>query len=140
MTVGVELERLKPDARVRLPGQGEVVTLIRVASGPFWEFFYDGPSGTGKCFLAEAELAGIEVVDELDELRFDGMPAVGRREAQGTGGTLGATGMGGEPGFWAMARTLGELLPDGNRERTMLLGLTGNRAPVGGSSEIVGDH
>lgn len=40
---------------------------------------------------------------------------------------LGATGMGVEPGFWAMARTLGELLPDGNRERTMLLGLTGNR-------------
>lgn len=40
---------------------------------------------------------------------------------------LGATGMGAEPGFWAMARALGEVLPDGDRERTMLLGLTGNR-------------
>jgi adenine-specific DNA methylase len=40
---------------------------------------------------------------------------------------LGATGMGVEPGFWAMARALGEVLPDGNKERTMLLGLTGNR-------------
>lgn len=40
---------------------------------------------------------------------------------------LGATGMGVEPGFWAAARALGEMLPDGNRERTMLLGLTGNR-------------
>lgn len=40
---------------------------------------------------------------------------------------LGATGMGVEPGFWAMARALAEVLPDGNRERTMLLGLTGNR-------------
>ena len=40
---------------------------------------------------------------------------------------LGATGMGVEPGFWAMARALAELLGDGNRERTMLLGLTGNR-------------
>lgn len=40
---------------------------------------------------------------------------------------LGATGMGVEPGFWAMARALGEILPDGDRERTMLLGLTGNR-------------
>jgi adenine-specific DNA methylase len=40
---------------------------------------------------------------------------------------LGATGMGIEPGFWAVARTLAEALPDGNKERTMLLGLTGNR-------------
>ena len=40
---------------------------------------------------------------------------------------LGATGMGVEPGFWATARALAEVLPDGNKERTMLLGLTGNR-------------
>jgi hypothetical protein len=40
---------------------------------------------------------------------------------------LGATGMGVEPGFWATARALAEILPDGTKERTMLLGLTGNR-------------
>lgn len=40
---------------------------------------------------------------------------------------LGATGAGMEPGFWSMARALGETLPEGNKERTMLLGLTGNR-------------
>lgn len=40
---------------------------------------------------------------------------------------LGATGMGVEPGFWAMARALAQVLPDGNKERTMLLGLSGNR-------------
>jgi adenine-specific DNA methylase len=40
---------------------------------------------------------------------------------------LGATGMGAEPGFWASASLLAEVLPEGNRERTMLLGLTGNR-------------
>jgi len=40
---------------------------------------------------------------------------------------LGATGMGIEPGFWALARALAEILPDDNRERTLLLGLTGNR-------------
>jgi putative DNA methylase len=40
---------------------------------------------------------------------------------------LGTTGMGAEPGFWSMARVLAEILPDGDRERTMLLGLTGNR-------------
>ena len=47
-----------------------------------------------------------------------------RRELEGV---LGATGMGAEPGFWSMARALAEVLPDGDRERTMLLGLTGNR-------------
>jgi adenine-specific DNA methylase len=47
-----------------------------------------------------------------------------RRELEGL---LGVTGMGAEPGFWSMARTLAEVLPDGDRERTMLLGLTGNR-------------
>lgn len=40
---------------------------------------------------------------------------------------LGATGMGGEPSFWAAGRALAETLPDGSKERTMLLGLTGNR-------------
>lgn len=40
---------------------------------------------------------------------------------------LGATGMGAEPRFWATATAIAESLPDGNRERTMLLGLTGNK-------------
>jgi len=40
---------------------------------------------------------------------------------------LGATGMGIEPSFWATARALTEILPDGDKERTMLLGLGGNR-------------
>jgi putative DNA methylase len=47
-----------------------------------------------------------------------------RRELEAV---LGATDAGTEPGFWAMARALAEILPDGDRERTMLLGLTGNR-------------
>ena len=49
----------------------------------------------------------------------------GRRRELET--VLGATGAGMEPGFWAMARALAQILPDGDRERTMLLGLTGNR-------------
>ena len=40
---------------------------------------------------------------------------------------LGDTGMGGSTAFWSLARALGEVLPVGNRERTMLLGLTGNQ-------------
>lgn len=43
---------------------------------------------------------------------------------------LGATGMGEQHGFWAMARALAQILPDGNRERTMLLGLTSNQEPL----------
>ncbi len=47
---------------------------------------------------------------------------------------LGATGMGVEPGFWAAASLLAEVLPEGNRERTMLLGLTGNRDALAGAA------
>ncbi len=40
---------------------------------------------------------------------------------------LGESRAGTEPGFWALAAAVAETLPDGNRERTMLLGLTANR-------------
>jgi putative DNA methylase len=43
---------------------------------------------------------------------------------------LGATGLGVEPSFWGTARALAETLPDGSKERTMLLGLTGNRDAI----------
>lgn len=49
----------------------------------------------------------------------------GRRRELET--VLGATGAGTEPGFWSMAGALAQILPDGDRERTMLLGLTGNK-------------
>jgi hypothetical protein len=35
--------------------------------------------------------------------------------------------MGTEPTFWSTARVLAEVLPEGDKERTMLLGLTGSR-------------
>jgi adenine-specific DNA methylase len=40
---------------------------------------------------------------------------------------LGATGAGNEPAFWAMASAIAQALPDGDRERTMLLGLSGSQ-------------
>jgi putative DNA methylase len=40
---------------------------------------------------------------------------------------LGETGAGMEPSFWAMTRALAEILPGGNKERMMLLGLDSNR-------------
>lgn len=59
-----------------------------------------------------------------------------RRELEGL---LGATGMGAEPGFWSLARTLAEVLPDGDRERTMLLGLTGNREAIAAAAARAAD-
>jgi superfamily II DNA/RNA helicase len=72
--LAVDLERLKPTARVRFPMRDEVVTLVAVTPGPFWEFFFDGPSGPGKHILAESELSGIELVEATGALRFDGDP------------------------------------------------------------------
>lgn len=48
---------------------------MAVNPGPFWEFYFDGPSGPGKHVLAESELDGIEVIETIDELVFDGDPA-----------------------------------------------------------------
>jgi hypothetical protein len=72
--LAADVERLQQGAQVRFPGRDEVVSLIAVRSGPFWEFYFDGPSGPGKHVLAEAELAGIEVIEAPSELRFDGDP------------------------------------------------------------------
>ena len=43
---------------------------------------------------------------------------------------LAASGMGDDDGFWALATALAEVLPDGEKERTMLLGLTGRRDDI----------
>ncbi|MDH6624285.1 hypothetical protein M2271_002087 [Streptomyces sp. LBL] len=40
---------------------------------------------------------------------------------------LGASGAGTEPAFWALVTAVTQLLPEGSRERTLLLGLGGNR-------------
>lgn len=72
--MGVDLDRLRPDARVRFPGSADVVTLVRVTGGPFWEFFFDGPAGPGKRVLGEEELEGIELIEELGQLPFDADP------------------------------------------------------------------
>ncbi len=44
--------------------------------------------------------------------------------------SLASTGFAEEPGFWATARAVAESLPDGNRERTMLINLLGGRDQV----------
>ena len=44
--------------------------------------------------------------------------------------------MGMEPAFWSMARALAEVLPEGDKERTMLLGLAGTGRPVPGGRKV----
>ena len=62
-------------ARVRLPGDGEVVTLVQVQEGPFWEFvFRDGLGALDEVTLAEDEIPGIEVVSSSAAPSFDGDP------------------------------------------------------------------
>lgn len=72
--MSIDLDRLAPGAQVRFPGSNEVVRLVAVKSGPFWEFHFDGPSGPDRKILAESELDGIQISDEPEELRFDGDP------------------------------------------------------------------
>jgi len=47
---------------------------------------------------------------------------------------LSSTGVGNEPAFWAAANALAQVLPDGDRERTMLLGLAGNSDALAGAA------
>jgi hypothetical protein len=58
-----DLARLVPGARLVLPGSDEEVRLLTVTAGPFYDLFYEGPSGLGRVTLAEDELASIRVVD-----------------------------------------------------------------------------
>ena len=51
---------------------------------------------------------------------------------------LGETGMGASSAFWSLAGALAEVLPDGNRERTLLLGLTGNQENLSAGAAKLG--
>ncbi len=86
-------------------------------------------SGSNFSVLGPAERKGMKLASspsmvDVIHLACQLWDAGRRRELEEL---LGATGMGVEPGFWATARALAEVLPDGTKERTMLLGLTGNR-------------
>jgi hypothetical protein len=72
--VAVDVEQLKPDARVRFPGHSEPVTLVAVKPGPFYDFFFIGPTGPDRITLAEDELGGVEIVEVVSTLPFDGDP------------------------------------------------------------------
>jgi superfamily II DNA or RNA helicase len=72
--MSIDVERLQPGIRVRLPGLTEPVTLVSVHPGEFWQFYFEGSSGADKRVLTESELGSIEILDAPSELLFDGDP------------------------------------------------------------------
>lgn len=53
---------------------------------------------------------------------------------------LSETGVAGDQAFWSMARALAEVLPEGERERTMLLGLTGSQDSLTQAADVASTH
>ena len=51
---------------------GEAVTLVSVKPGPFYDFVFIGSDGPDQLTLSEDELGGIELVETIEELPFDG--------------------------------------------------------------------
>lgn len=79
-----------------------------------------GPDERKGLKLAEGNPGVVDVLHKACQLWDSG----GRRELEAM---LAESGMVTEASFWALARALAEVLPEGDRERTMLLGLTGNQ-------------
>lgn len=79
-----------------------------------------GPDERKGMKLAEGNPEVIDVLHRACQLWDAGR----RKELEAL---LADTGMVNEASFWALARALAEVLPEGDRERTMLLGLTGNQ-------------
>ena len=70
----IDLSRLKPGARIRLPGRSDVVQLIAATPGPFWDLVFEGPGGLGKVTLAEGELGRVRVEEESTHVPLDADP------------------------------------------------------------------
>lgn len=75
---GIDLDRLSPGTRLRLPGSGTLVELLHVRPGTFWELTYRGEDGPGVLTLAEDELDQLELVKEPDRGAFDTDPRLFR--------------------------------------------------------------
>jgi superfamily II DNA or RNA helicase len=70
----IDVGRLKPGARIRVPGRSDVVQLIAATPGPFWDLVFDGPDGLGKLTLAEGELGVVSVEEEATHVPLDADP------------------------------------------------------------------
>ena len=61
--MGTDPIDLKPDTRVRFPGDRDVVVLVQVKPGPYWDFVFRTPDGRLLSItLDETEVSDIEIV------------------------------------------------------------------------------
>lgn len=73
--MGADPDDLKPDTRVRFPGDPDVVTLVQVKPGAYWDFVYRTADGRLLGItLDEVEVSDIEVVAVDSAPTFDGDP------------------------------------------------------------------
>lgn len=107
--------------------EGPTGLAVRTASG----FSLRGPDDRRGLKLGHSPM----VVDILHEacLLWDG----GRRRELEL--LLSDTGMADDRAFWSLARALAEVLPDGDRERTILLGLTGSQDAISSAAAKAGN-
>jgi hypothetical protein len=72
---GADPDDLKPDTRVRFPGDRAVVSLVQVRPGAYWDFVYrTADGGLIGITLDESEVGDIEIVSTDSAPTFDGDP------------------------------------------------------------------
>jgi superfamily II DNA or RNA helicase len=73
--VGADPDDLKPDTRVRFPGDPDIVSLVQVKPGAYWDFvFRTADGGLIGVTLDESEVGDIEVVSTDSAPTFEGDP------------------------------------------------------------------
>lgn len=73
--MGADPNDLKPDTRVRFPGDPDVVSLVQVKPGAYWDFVVRTPDGGLLAItLDESEVGDIEIVSTDSAPTFEGDP------------------------------------------------------------------
>ena len=73
--MGADPDDLKPDTRVRFPGDADIVSLVQVKPGAYWDFvFRTAAGGLIGITLDESEVGDIEIVSTDSAPTFDGDP------------------------------------------------------------------
>ena len=74
-SMGADPDDLKPDTRVRFPGDPDIVSLVQVKPGAYWDFvFRTAGGGLIGITLDESEVGDIEIVSTDSVPTFEGDP------------------------------------------------------------------
>lgn len=73
--MGADPADLKPETRVRFPGDPDIVSLVQVKPGAYWDFvFRTAGGGLVAITLDESEVGDIEIVSTDSAPTFNGDP------------------------------------------------------------------